>query len=81
MALCFTDSVGSPAVNVRFSERRANSIRGTLIRAGLSPAMPAAKGYGSFHPPMLASQPETVESRGNALAGDRGRNDRRVEFA
>ncbi len=41
--------------------------------------MLTAKGYGSFHPLMLAGQQETVE--GNALAGNRRRYDRRVKLA
>ncbi len=77
----YTDNVGSPAANMRLSQRRANAIRGALIRAGGDPAMLTAKGYGSSHPLTLAGQEETVEGRSNALAGDRGRNDRRVEVS
>jgi outer membrane protein OmpA-like peptidoglycan-associated protein len=77
----YTDNVGSPPANMRLSQRRANAIRGALTRAGVDPAMLAAKGYGGSHPLTLAGEQETVEGRSNALAGDRGRNDRRVEFS
>ncbi len=76
----YTDTLGSPAANMRLSERRANAIRNALVRAGSDPAMLTAKGYGSFHPTTLAGQPETVEGRSNALTAERRRSDRRVEF-
>jgi outer membrane protein OmpA-like peptidoglycan-associated protein/uncharacterized protein YidB (DUF937 family) len=75
----YTDSVGSAAANMRLSQRRANAIREALIRAGVHSAVLTAKGYGSSR--ALALDGETVEGRSNALAGDRGRNDRRVEFS
>jgi outer membrane protein OmpA-like peptidoglycan-associated protein/uncharacterized protein YidB (DUF937 family) len=76
----YTDSVGNAAANMRLSQRRANAIREALIRAGVHSANLAAKGYGSSHPLALDGQNETVEGRSNALTGDRGRNDRRVEL-
>ena len=77
----YTDSVGSPAANMRLSQRRANAIREALVRAGVDPAMVTAKGYGSSHHLTLSGQEGTVEGRSNALTGDRRGNDRRVEFS
>jgi outer membrane protein OmpA-like peptidoglycan-associated protein len=76
----YTDSVGSAPANMRLSQRRANAVREALIRAGVHSAILTAKGYGSSYPLALDGQNETVEGRSNALAGDRGRNDRRVEL-
>jgi outer membrane protein OmpA-like peptidoglycan-associated protein len=76
----YTDRVGSAPANMRLSQRRANAVREALIRAGVHSAILTAKGYGSSYPLALDGQNETVEGRSNALAGDRGRNDRRVEL-
>jgi outer membrane protein OmpA-like peptidoglycan-associated protein/uncharacterized protein YidB (DUF937 family) len=77
----YTHNVGSPTINMRLSQRRANDVREALVRAGVNPAMLNAKGYGSSNPLTLVSQNGTVEGRSNALARDRRRNDRRVEFS
>jgi len=76
----YTDSVGSAAANMRLSQRRANAIREALIRTGVHSTILTAKGYGSSRALALDGQSETMEGRSNALAGDSGRNDRRVEL-
>jgi outer membrane protein OmpA-like peptidoglycan-associated protein/uncharacterized protein YidB (DUF937 family) len=76
----YTDNVGSAAANMGLSQRRANAVREALIWAGVHSTNLTAKGYGSSGALALPGQNETVEGRSNALAGDRGRNDRRVEF-
>jgi outer membrane protein OmpA-like peptidoglycan-associated protein/uncharacterized protein YidB (DUF937 family) len=77
----YTDNVGSPAANMRLSQRRANAVRQALVRAGVDANMLVAKGYGSSRPLTLAGQEATIEGRSNALAGDRLRTARRVEFS
>ncbi|MBF8729068.1 DUF4398 and OmpA-like domain-containing protein [Pseudomonas guariconensis] len=46
----YTDSVGSASYNQGLSERRANSVRMALVRAGVDPARIVAQGYGKKYP-------------------------------
>ena len=46
----YTDSVGSASYNQSLSERRANSVRMALVRAGVDPARIVAQGYGKEYP-------------------------------
>ena len=77
----YTHNIGSPTINMQLSQRRANAVRRALVRAGVDPALLTAKGYGGSHDLTLASQHGTVEGRSSGVAGDRRRNDRRVEFS
>jgi outer membrane protein OmpA-like peptidoglycan-associated protein len=77
----YTKRIGSPIINMQLSQRRANAVRRALVQAGVDPAMLSAKGYGGSHDLTLASQNGTVEGRSSGVAGDRRRNDRRVEFS
>ncbi len=45
-----TDSIGSAAYNMNLSQRRANSVRRTLIKLGLDPKKVEAIGYGESRP-------------------------------
>jgi OmpA-OmpF porin, OOP family len=73
----YTDSTGSPAVNMKISERRADSVYQALIREGVSPAKLKAKGIGNAS--QLASAGSATEGRSTALERPE-RNDRRVDF-
>ncbi|GIZ11216.1 OmpA family protein [Pseudomonas sp. NCCP-436] len=46
----YTDSVGSASYNQGLSERRAESVRRALIRAGIEPSRIVAQGYGKEYP-------------------------------
>ncbi|WP_019411622.1 OmpA family protein [Pseudomonas psychrophila] len=46
----YTDSVGSAAFNQTLSERRANSVRTALVKAGVDPSRIVAQGYGKEYP-------------------------------
>ncbi|CAG8866119.1 Peptidoglycan-associated lipoprotein [Pseudomonas fluorescens] len=46
----YTDSVGSASYNQSLSERRAESVRRSLLRAGVDPARVVAQGYGKEYP-------------------------------
>jgi outer membrane protein OmpA-like peptidoglycan-associated protein len=46
----YTDSVGSASYNQGLSERRAESVRRSLLRAGVDPARVVAQGYGKEYP-------------------------------
>jgi outer membrane protein OmpA-like peptidoglycan-associated protein len=46
----YTDSVGGDMLNDQLSERRAESVRSALMRAGISGDRLAAKGYGEEYP-------------------------------
>ncbi len=63
-----TDDVGNAAQNIRLSKRRAETIRGVLIKAGVAPTRLIATGFGPTRP--LAS---------NKTPKGRDQN-RRVEF-
>lgn len=62
-----TDSVGTKAYNQKLSERRANTVRNYLVKAGIDAKLITARGMGETHP--VAS---------NATAAGRQQN-RRVE--
>lgn len=64
----FTDSTGSHAHNLELSQRRAESVRNTLMEMGISRDRVATRGYG-----------EAYAVAGNGNAGDRQLN-RRVEI-
>jgi len=64
----YTDNTGDAAANVTLSQQRADAVRDSLIKAGVSPDMLIAKGYGSANP--IAS---------NDLLEGRFRN-RRIEY-
>lgn len=76
----YTDSAGRPIANLRLSQRRANAIRGALVRAGVNPGALVANGYGVFHPDARASDPGTFEGRSASRAANGLPNGRRVEF-
>ena len=63
-----TDDVGSALKNLRLSQKRAETIRAVLVKAGVSPARLVAKGYGPTRP-----------RAPNTTAAGREQN-RRVEF-
>ncbi|HKS15427.1 MAG TPA: OmpA family protein [Pseudomonas sp.] len=46
----YADSVGSASYNQSLSERRAESVRRSLLRAGVDPARVVAQGYGKEYP-------------------------------
>jgi flagellar motor protein MotB/uncharacterized protein YidB (DUF937 family) len=46
----YTDNTGDPQANVALSQQRAEAVRDALIKAGVSPDMLVAKGYGSANP-------------------------------
>ena len=46
----YTDSTGSAAYNQSLSERRANSVMASLVRAGVEPSRIVAQGYGKEYP-------------------------------
>ena len=46
----YTDSTGSANYNQTLSERRANSVRMALVRAGVDPTRIVAQGYGKEYP-------------------------------
>jgi OmpA-OmpF porin, OOP family len=46
----YTDNTGDPQANVTLSQQRADAVRNALIKAGVSPDMLTAKGYGSANP-------------------------------
>jgi OmpA-OmpF porin, OOP family len=73
----YTDSTGSPAVNMKISERRADSVYQALVREGVSPARLRANGFGSAS--LLASAGSATEGRSTALERPE-RSDRRVDF-
>jgi outer membrane protein OmpA-like peptidoglycan-associated protein len=56
----YTDSVGSDAYNLRLSERRANTVRDTLVAEGIAADRITTKGMGESNP--VASN-ETAEGR------------------
>jgi outer membrane protein OmpA-like peptidoglycan-associated protein/uncharacterized protein YidB (DUF937 family) len=76
----YTESAGRPIANMKLSQRRANEIRGALIRAGADPSALIAKGSGVFHTATQASENGTVEGRSTNPAENRSPNGRRVEF-
>jgi outer membrane protein OmpA-like peptidoglycan-associated protein len=65
----YTDDIGTEAYNLQLSDRRASAVRDYLVKAGLSPDIIMAKGYGKSDPRVP----------GNTLAA-RAAN-RRVEIA
>ncbi|WNW11376.1 OmpA family protein [Pseudomonas sp. DTU_2021_1001937_2_SI_NGA_ILE_001] len=46
----YTDSTGSASYNQQLSERRADSVRAALVRAGVDPTRVVAQGYGKEYP-------------------------------
>ncbi len=45
-----TDNTGNAAANMALSQRRAEAVRGILIRDGVAPASLTARGYGETQP-------------------------------
>ena len=72
----FTDSTGTPAVNMKLSQQRANAVRQVLIDAGVDPVMLKAKGYGIYHSAASENATRTNEGRSTATPAA----ERRVEF-
>ena len=56
----YTDNTGDPDANLALSQKRAESVRDALIKAGVHPNTLVAKGYGSANP--IASN-DTAEGR------------------
>jgi len=46
----YTDSVGSPAYNLKLSQRRADAVKDYLVSKGLSASALTARGYGKDNP-------------------------------
>ena len=65
-----TDSTGSPAYNLKLSQKRADSVRNYLVDGGVNPDQLVARGYGQTQP--IAS---------NATVAGRAKNRRVVLFA
>jgi OOP family OmpA-OmpF porin len=55
-----TDSTGSPAYNLKLSQRRADSVRDYLVSEGASADQLVTKGYGQTQP---AASNKTAEGR------------------
>src|SRR3984893_16550219 len=55
-----TDSTGSPAYNLKLSQRRADSVRDYLVSNGVTPDQLETKGYGQTQP---AASNKTAEGR------------------
>jgi OmpA-OmpF porin, OOP family len=70
----FTTRSGNAASNINLSQRRANSVRQALVKAGVNPAMLIAKGYGNSRTPVGTK--ETTEGRSNVTM----KGQPRVEF-
>ena len=56
----YTDNTGDANANLALSQKRAESVRNLLIKAGVNPDMLIAKGYGSANP--IANN-DTTEGR------------------
>jgi OmpA-OmpF porin, OOP family len=54
----YTDSTGNAAANTALSQRRADTVREALIKAGANPDLLVAKGYGSADPIASNDTPE-----------------------
>ena len=54
----YTDNTGDAQANVTLSQQRADAVRNALIKAGVSPDMLVAKGYGSANPVASNDSPE-----------------------
>jgi outer membrane protein OmpA-like peptidoglycan-associated protein len=65
----YTDDVGTEQYNQRLSERRAVSVRGYLVQAGIDPSIINTKGFGKTNP-LVPEQSEDARAR-----------NRRVEIA
>jgi OOP family OmpA-OmpF porin len=63
-----TDSQGDDALNIKLSQERAETVRNTLIKMGVSPDRLTAKGWGESKPISNNASPEDMA------------NNRRVEF-
>jgi len=63
-----TDNVGSDAVNLRLSQRRAASVTEYLVTKGVDPAQITSSGYGEARPVVDNATPENQ------------RRNRRIEF-
>jgi outer membrane protein OmpA-like peptidoglycan-associated protein len=64
-----TDSTGSPAYNLKLSQRRADSVRNYLVDSGANPDQLQTKGYGQTQP-----------TASNATAEGRAKNRRVVMY-
>ena len=51
-----TDDLGTEEYNIKLSERRAESVRRTLIKYGVDPAQITTKGLGKNEPRQLISE-------------------------
>jgi outer membrane protein OmpA-like peptidoglycan-associated protein len=54
----YTDNVGDPNANLALSQRRADSVRSTLIEDGVEPSRLVAKGFGQTSPVSANDTPE-----------------------
>jgi outer membrane protein OmpA-like peptidoglycan-associated protein len=54
----YTDDVGTKEYNQNLSERRAQAVRDSLVRAGLNPQIISVKGLGESDPRALGETPE-----------------------
>jgi outer membrane protein OmpA-like peptidoglycan-associated protein len=53
----YTDDIGTQAYNLQLSQRRAETVRDYLVKAGLNPNIIMAKGYGKSDPRMPGNTP------------------------
>jgi outer membrane protein OmpA-like peptidoglycan-associated protein len=53
----YTDDIGTQAYNQQLSERRANTVRDYLVKAGLNPNIIMAQGYGKSDPRVPGNTP------------------------
>ncbi|MGH9328755.1 MAG: OmpA family protein [Terriglobia bacterium] len=54
----YTDDIGTQQYNLKLSERRAQAVRGYLVRAGLNPNIITAKGFGKSDPRVPGDTPQ-----------------------
>lgn len=54
----YTDDIGTGAYNLKLSERRAETVRDYLVKAGLDPSIINMKGYGKSDPKVPGDTPQ-----------------------
>lgn len=54
----YTDDIGTQAYNLKLSERRAETVRNYLVKAGLNPSIISTKGFGKSDPRVPGSSPQ-----------------------
>jgi outer membrane protein OmpA-like peptidoglycan-associated protein len=54
----YTDDIGTQAYNLKLSERRAETVREYLVKAGVDPDILSTKGYGKSDPRVPGNSPQ-----------------------